>query len=53
MNRLQEIEQISEAITKDTLEIFNKNYPMDSRVFLTGDDAEEVKQNNEKIEKTI
>lgn len=49
MNRLQEIEQMSEAITKDTLEILNKNFPMDSRFFLTGDDAEKVKQNDDQI----
>lgn len=49
MNRMIEIERLSKELENNTNEILNKNFPMDSREFLTGEDAERVKKNDEII----
>ncbi len=49
MDELLKLEQLALQITKETAEILEKNFPLDSREFLTGEDARKVKENDEKI----
>lgn len=49
MNELLEIEQAAMQITKETTDILDRNYPMDSRDFLQGEEALIVRKNDQRI----
>ncbi len=49
MNKLLEIEMLAKQLEEETNSILNRNFPMDSREFLMGEDAARVKNNDEKI----
>ncbi len=49
MEKLLEIEMLSKELEKETNDILNNNFPMDSRDFLIGDDAKKVESNDERI----
>lgn len=49
MDKMLEIERIAKQLEEETNLILNKNFPMDSREFLVGEDAKHVKNNDEKI----
>lgn len=49
MDKMLEIETAATQLEEETNQILNNNFPMDSREFLTGKDAERVKSNDEKI----
>ena len=48
---MSEIEEMCAELERQTLEILNRNYPLDSREFLDEKDALQVKLNDEKINK--
>lgn len=49
MEELLKIEELADRITKESVGILERNYPMDSREFLTGKDAKTVLENDDKI----
>ena len=49
MEELLQIENEAKKLSKETVEILEKNYPLDSRDFLTGEDAKIVSQNDARI----
>lgn len=49
MDKMLEIEKEAIKLGEETNLILNNNFPMDSREFLTGEDAKRVKNNDEKL----
>ena len=49
MNRMIEIEIRCSELEKETIEILNRNFPLDSRNYLLGEDAIKVANNDEEI----
>lgn len=49
MDKMLEIETVATQLEEETNQILHNNFPMDSREFLTGEDLERVKSNDEKI----
>ena len=49
MDELLRIEKLAAKITKESTDILDRNYPLDSRSFLTGEDARKVAMNDDRI----